>query len=67
MTEDEYDEFDVLKKEAQMLFEETAELSFTDTFELLETEEKEKKLHDKDFILEKLSPIIINYIASYNV
>lgn len=67
ITEDEYDEFDVLKKEAQMLFEETAELSFTDTFELLETEEKEKKLHDKDFILEKLSPIIINYIASYNV
>ena len=67
ITEDEYDEFDVLKKEAQMLFEETAELSFTDTFELLETEEKEKKLHDKDFILEKSSPIIINYIASYNV
>lgn len=67
MTEDEYDEFDILKKEARMLFEETAELTFTDTFELLETEEKGKKLHDKDFIMGKLSPIIINYIASYNV
>lgn len=67
MTEDEYDEFDTLQKEAQMLFDETAELTFTDSFELLESEEKAKKLHDKDFILNKLSPIIINYIASYNV
>lgn len=67
MTEDEYDEFDTLQKEAQMLFEETAELTFTDSFELLESEEKAKKLHDKEFIITKLSPIIINYIASYNV
>lgn len=67
MTEAEYDEFDTLKKEAQTLFEETAELTFTDSFELLETEEKNKKLQDKDFILERMLPIIINYIASYNV
>lgn len=66
-TQDEYDEFDVLKKEAQMFFEETAELSFTDTFELLEAEEKEKKLHEQNFIISKISPIITNYIASYNV
>lgn len=67
MTKEEFDEFDTLKKEAQLLFEETAELTFTDSFELLETEEKEKKLHDKDFILDKITPIVINYIASYNV
>lgn len=67
MTEAECDEFDAIKKEAQLLFEETAELTFTDTFELQHIEEKDKKLHNKEFILEKITPIVINYIASYNV
>jgi len=54
-------------KEAQQLFQNTAEQVFTDTFVILETEDKEKKLHDPDFVIEKITPIITNYTASYNV
>jgi len=66
-SETEYDEFNSTLKEAQQLFQETAEQTFTDNFVILETEEKDNCLHSHNFIIDKITPIIFNYIASYNV
>jgi hypothetical protein len=66
-SETEFDGLDNLIEEAQQLFQETAEQTFTDDFIVSETEDKNKCLHDHEFIIEKITPIILNYIASYNV
>jgi hypothetical protein len=66
VSENEYDELGNILKEAQQIFQTMAEQTFTDSFTILETEDKEKCLHDHNFIIDKITPIISNYIASYN-
>lgn len=62
---EEYNEFDILVEEARNIYEEAAEHTFTDHFVLFEDEMG--KMYNQDFIVEKLSPIITNYIVSYDV
>lgn len=50
--------------EARALFKETAEQVFTDSFTIFEADLE--RVYNREFIVEKLSPIIHNYIASYN-
>jgi hypothetical protein len=66
VSENEYDELGNILEEAQQIFQIIAEQTFTDSFTILETEDKEKRLHEHNFIIDKITPIISNYIASYN-
>jgi len=62
---DEYNEFDVLVSEARNIFEEAAEHTFTDHFVLFEDEMD--NMYSHDYIVDKITPIITNYIVSYDV
>ncbi|MEI6091955.1 MAG: hypothetical protein WCR42_15995 [bacterium] len=61
----EYNEFDVLVNEARNIFNEAAEHTFTDSFALFEDELS--KMYNKDYIIDKISPIITNYIKTYDI
>jgi len=62
---EEYNEFDILVEEARNIYEEAAEHTFTDHFVLFE--DQMDKMYNQDFIVEKIAPIITNYIVSYDV
>lgn len=62
---EEYNEFDVLVAESKNIFEEAAEHTFNDHFVLFEDEMD--KMYDHDYIVDKITPIITNYIISYDV
>jgi len=62
---EEYNEFDILVEEARNIYKEAVEHTFTDHFVLFEDEMD--NMYNHDFIVKKLSPIITNYIVSYDV
>ena len=53
-----------LRKEAEELYKETAEKVFNTSIGITQSELDGNKIYQPDFIIEKLGPVVTNYLAS---